>query len=91
MKKTLFHEEEAGKNAFFCENQSTNQKTAYLTWKLSSLATCQSQSEFILSNLSMFLPNVIELKNIRKHTGEKPRKNWFIDFTQNGLTNQSDL
>ena len=53
---------------------STNQKTAYLTWKLSSLATCQSQSEFILSNLSMFLPNVIELKNIRKHTGEKPRQ-----------------
>ena len=83
-------------NAFFCENLSTNQKAAYLMRKLSSLATCQSQSEFILSNLSMFLPNVIELKNIRKHTGEKPRqkkpsKTAFIDFTRNGLTNQSDL
>ena len=33
--KTLFHEVQAGKKFVFCENQSTNQKTAYFMRKLS--------------------------------------------------------
>ena len=54
------------KNAFFRQNTLFNQKTARLIGKLSSLATCQNQSELILSYLSMLYTKLSpRLRNFR--------------------------